>query len=457
MNDIREILQETRFNDLLGMAESYNFECKSQPYDLQREKQQYELAKDVSALANSEGGLIVVGVKTKKDTTRPLDIVEKIRPFDKSLFNQESLFCTIEKLVFPPIQNLEIIWHESVQEEGKGIFSIAVPAQEQSSKPYLVTRYIDSDDSPHGNVVGIFERRRDKVSHRTAQSIHSLLYFAENTYEIMNRLDSIESLLREKNILDKIQSEKEFLERIDSIVKDRITECADAAELRESAFFSIACFPSRHVDIPALFRGGNDPVVKLIDQPPEYRRGGWGLKTSKPSRSIKGLLRRSNEPGVLSLDIWRNGVIVVVVSADKYYLSWGRYASDDDIPNINPIALIEVVSIFSKLAKSVLKAAEPSELTANFRSSFSNIAQNGKNYRLKYTNYLGSSKEAPSSSAVIDVPIQNLDRQDNEIAFNIFCTIFEWFGIDHENIPLTKIREDGVYVFDEESIGKLHG
>ena len=67
VTEIEEILSESRFNDLLGIAESHRLEFKSQPYDLQQTKQQHELAKDVSALANSEGGCIVVGIKTKKD------------------------------------------------------------------------------------------------------------------------------------------------------------------------------------------------------------------------------------------------------------------------------------------------------------------------------------------------------------------------------------------------------
>lgn len=54
MDEINKILLESRFNDFLGISESYELEFKSQPYDLQQAKQQHELAKDVSALANSE-------------------------------------------------------------------------------------------------------------------------------------------------------------------------------------------------------------------------------------------------------------------------------------------------------------------------------------------------------------------------------------------------------------------
>ena len=343
-------------------------------------------------------------------------------------------------------------------EDGKGIFSITIPEQEHSSKPYLVIRNIDSEENVYGNVVGLFERRRDTVSHRTAQGIHTLLSFAQNTYEITNRLDSIESLLRDQNILDKSQSDKEFLNKIDSVVKDRIILCADAAELRESAFFSIVCYPSSQIDISALFRGSDDPVVKLIDQPPSYRDGGWDFRVLKRSKSVRGQLRRSDEPGLLSLDIWRDGVIVAVVSADKDYLSWGRYASDSDIPKINPIAIIEIVSLFSKFAKSILRAVEPPVETANFCLSFSNINQNENIYSLNNINYIiGNSQKAPSSNIVLKVPRQELDKEDSEIAFNVFCVIFEWFGIDHDRIPLTKKREDGVFVLDEDKIKNLQG
>ncbi|RKT44991.1 AlbA family DNA-binding domain-containing protein [Thiocapsa rosea] len=457
MAEIEKILSESRFNDLLGIAESHRLEFKSQPYDLQQTKQQHELAKDVSALANSDGGCIVVGIKTKKDLNQKLDIVDKVRPFARSFFDRDKLFETIEKWVFPHIQNVRIDWHDALQDVGKGLFSIAVPVQEQASKPYLVIRNIDDEDNVYGNVVGIFERRRDAVSHRTPQGIHSLLSFAENTIELSNRLSSIESLLMERNIKDRKQGEEDYARTIDGVVEERIRECAEAADLKGRAYLSIACFPSQRVDIPTLFRGQNDAVVKLIDQPPRYRDSGWDLRTSRLSKPIRGLLRRAVEPGALSLDVWRDGVIIAVVSADKDYLSWGRYSSNDDIPNINPIALIEVISLFSRLSKYILRLAEPPPENAGFRLSFSNITQNGKAYRLRSLNYIGMSKEAPSSDMVINVPRQDLEAQDDELAFNVFCSVFEWFGIDHDKIPVAKIREDGVYVLDIESIVNLRG
>ena len=74
MNNINKILKEGRFSELLGMTESHNFECKSQTYDLSQPKQQHELAKDVSAIANTEGGVIIVGLKTRKDMTQRQDV-----------------------------------------------------------------------------------------------------------------------------------------------------------------------------------------------------------------------------------------------------------------------------------------------------------------------------------------------------------------------------------------------
>jgi len=457
MAEIEEILSESRFQDLLGIAESHRLEFKSQPYDLQQIKQQHELAKDVSALANSEGGYIVVGIKTKKDLNQRLDIVDKIRPFERSFFDRDKLYETIEKWIFPQIQNVRIEWHDALQDEGKGLISIAVPVQEPASRPFLVIRNIDVEDYVYGNVVGIFERRRDSVSHRTPQGIHSLLSFAESTIELSNRLSSIESLLIDKNIKDRKQSEEDFLRNIVGVVEERIRECVEAAELNEQAYLSIASFPSQQVDIPTLFRGQNDAVVKLVDQPPRYRDSGWDLKTSRLSKPLKGLLRRAVEPGTLCLDVWRDGVIIAVVSADKDYLSWGIYSSNDDIPNINPIALIEVISLFSKLSKSILRLAEPPQTKAGFRLCFSNITQNGKAYRLKRLNYIGMSREAPSSEMVINVPRQDLEVQDDELAFNVFCSVFEWFGVDHDKIPVVKMREDGVYVLDVESIANLRG
>lgn len=53
-------LQNARFDELVGEFENEWLECKGQPYDLTREDQKLELAKDITGLANAGGGLLLL-------------------------------------------------------------------------------------------------------------------------------------------------------------------------------------------------------------------------------------------------------------------------------------------------------------------------------------------------------------------------------------------------------------
>jgi predicted HTH transcriptional regulator len=49
------ILANGDFDQLIGAPESLEVEFKSEPYRVEQESQKFELAKDVSALANAAG------------------------------------------------------------------------------------------------------------------------------------------------------------------------------------------------------------------------------------------------------------------------------------------------------------------------------------------------------------------------------------------------------------------
>jgi predicted HTH transcriptional regulator len=60
---IRRLLAEGLFDQFLGVAESDTLEAKaSNPYDLTTASDRFELAKDVSAFANADGGYLITGL-----------------------------------------------------------------------------------------------------------------------------------------------------------------------------------------------------------------------------------------------------------------------------------------------------------------------------------------------------------------------------------------------------------
>jgi hypothetical protein len=72
MNSVQAVLgalEEKRFDSLIGLPECEWLEAKLSPYILDSLQQKCELAKDVTALANAAGGLIVIGFDTERHPT----------------------------------------------------------------------------------------------------------------------------------------------------------------------------------------------------------------------------------------------------------------------------------------------------------------------------------------------------------------------------------------------------
>jgi len=84
-------LAANRWAELSGTAESDSLDFKRSPYSMSQqdpgkaERQKWELAKDVAALANAQGGLMVIGVGTQRQQHEIADLVSEIKPFSRAL------------------------------------------------------------------------------------------------------------------------------------------------------------------------------------------------------------------------------------------------------------------------------------------------------------------------------------------------------------------------------------
>jgi len=65
---------------LIGVFESQTLEFKLAPYQLGEDPGRAEFAKDICAMANGGGGLIVVGIETERDPDAGRDKSVRVRP-----------------------------------------------------------------------------------------------------------------------------------------------------------------------------------------------------------------------------------------------------------------------------------------------------------------------------------------------------------------------------------------
>src|SRR5678815_3007383 len=93
-------------SELLGTPETANLDFKATPYSLLTDKQKQEAAKDVSSLANAQGGLIVFGFKTTKEPGRATDRVTSMIPFPVAMFDEDQLRKVLGNWIYPPVEGI---------------------------------------------------------------------------------------------------------------------------------------------------------------------------------------------------------------------------------------------------------------------------------------------------------------------------------------------------------------
>jgi predicted HTH transcriptional regulator len=150
ISEVDAILGSGRFEELLGGVEDGHLECKAAPYQLDQDRQKMELAKDVSALANVDGGILLIGVQTERNPIHFGDEIRRIGDFPSDLVDTSQYLKVLGEWIYPTIRGLTIQWHRIAGNDGSGIICIKVPQDASRERPYLVGKVVEAT----GRVVG---------------------------------------------------------------------------------------------------------------------------------------------------------------------------------------------------------------------------------------------------------------------------------------------------------------
>ena len=170
-----DLVRAGRAELLIGMHESEWLEVKSGAYRLHEPSQEIELAKDVAAMANASGGIIVLGVKAKKlPEYEEIRVINGCRLADVSPRRYRQL---IRQRVFPEVRGftVEPIPGPSADE---GLVLLTIPEQDAGTKPFLVHGAVVGE-KVLGAFVGIPYRRGDDTFFIDPQTLHARLRAGE--------------------------------------------------------------------------------------------------------------------------------------------------------------------------------------------------------------------------------------------------------------------------------------
>lgn len=345
--DLLLALNEGKFERVLGTSEDDAIEFKDSPYQLNVARQKWELAKDVASLANSRGGVIVIGFRTERSANQLVDTVAEHRPVPKATINWDSYRDVITHQVRPTVEGISGRWFPDDPTIDRGVFVLIVPAQSDNSK-YFVVAEMQREDGTSGGALGIPIRRHEAVEWLRADVVHSLVR------------DGL-WWRRQGSAAEVFVSSESARQSAAKQVSQRVEDIKAAAGWADTPILALhaLCRPPWNRPDDFYSEGG---LKGLVRDPPVLRRDGFHINTwVGPDLGPDGSLRSTTDKKALWLS--QDGMLSAAARADGEFLGW--YVNQGRKPGVplalNPKCVTEYVLEFCRFFHSNIKRRGPSE------------------------------------------------------------------------------------------------
>jgi hypothetical protein len=434
IEDVTAILSRGTFAELISTVEHVQFECKGGLYDTKAVRSKIELAKDVSALANSSGGYLLIGPATAKSPLHHGDEVVSVSEFDSSAFHPDTYRDILSAFIYPPITDLKIEWHPSSANPAKGIVSIYVPPKSVNEKPFLVTQS-ELDSQVRGHMFGYFERVGDAVLPTTAQMIRDTMKDGKRYGDLDHRMEIFEGLLAKLVSTRPAEQNPVTSERL----LQRAADAKIAAQLLDVPSFFLLAAPIEPVKLSGLYSSSKSAEYKAISEPPAYRQHGFDLNPHTPVQYVRGELIRRVTKQRKGLELWQDGILIFVGRSDEGFLGWAVPRKEENL-YINNYVLTEVISLFLVLTIQIFSGTQnpPEKVRVSF--GFMREMVEGATYELSehpvspgIAAFQG--QIVPAENKIFSIDFELKDAIPEVEALKLLKEIYHWFGITDEQIP----------------------
>lgn len=436
MNNAQDVLDRLAAGDfgaLIGIAECVWIDAKDRPYVLESTKQKLELAKDVSAMANAVGGIIVLGFDTTRDLATAGERISEVKQFPVGMVNTDQYRKIVHEYVHPPLDILVRVFEAA---DGKGVAAIVVEGP--TSKPYIVSKMVDDQGQNIGAHFWFFERKQDVIPTLSAARIQQQLAAGQQWASIEQRLQAIEENIaswrrsgppvKAPAITDKVRNERLKAARI-------------ALERDDAPLVYYMASPEGECEFPTLFRSRAERVVRLIERPPQLRPHGFEIWAGDTSEIIHGQVRRNLLAGHRLIELWKDGLFIFIAPGDEDFLGWRMGGSDRPI-HINNFVLAESVLVFCWLIKFIYEEADPKPQALRLSVGFDNLTRPSGPATLSTTpegkmRFPGETRKAPGPTLEVYQLTEFADYDPERLAYLLMADIYNGFGYDAVSLPYT--------------------
>ncbi len=159
---------------VLGTPESSWVDFKDpRAYPLDTETSKWELAKDVAAMANADGGLLVIGIYAKKGPHDTHEMASDLRPFSKTTYKIDQLRSVIASWLTPS-QTVGMDWFPETPGSDLHYLVITVKPVPEADR-YVLTMKADFDGGKIKPAIGVPVRAGDGTRWLSADEIYRLV------------------------------------------------------------------------------------------------------------------------------------------------------------------------------------------------------------------------------------------------------------------------------------------
>lgn len=182
IDQVRRLLQSRQFESFVGIEEDAWLEAKQKTaYDLGTPTGRYELAKDVCAFANSEGGFLLVGLITEPLIEKNTDRVASLDLCVCADFDSARYEGVIRDYVYPRLDGLSVVWIPSASQADLGLGVIEIPPQNAERKYFLTARIVEDNQSLRQIVFGLSRRNSSDNDPMSIQELHLMMQKGKST------------------------------------------------------------------------------------------------------------------------------------------------------------------------------------------------------------------------------------------------------------------------------------
>jgi hypothetical protein len=391
------------------------------------------LPRDVTAIANVGGGIIVVGFDCQKQPTTSGEQISQVNQFPISLVSPDQWSQILTDLVHPAPHGVSVRVFEA--QDGKGVAAIVMDAEAMTEKPCLVGKMPDESDTNRGSYFGYFQRKGDTTPPISIAGIQQQLSAGMQWSSIDQRLQAIEANIASWGKAG-TPAKRPAITGI--VRKERLAAARLAVGRMGDPSVCYVANAEIDCDFPTLFTSRAERVVRLIDNPPQLRSRGFEIEAGNYSEIVHGQLRRNMVERYKLVELWRDGLFICIAPGDEEFLGW-RMGGEDEPVHISNFVLAESILVFCWLMSFIFAETGPKPAALRLTVGFDNMTRPSGQATLRDAPESGIPgghlRQAPEQGVEVHQVVDYMGFDSARAAYLLMEQIYHRFGFESKAMP----------------------